>query len=97
MQKQQNDEVIQEVVSWKYRGNPDESPKLPSALRKYRKQFNGLVVENNFFHHSFYDDCGKVKYKQFCLPKTLRREVVFRLHISKTTTHFGIAKTLEES
>ena len=40
VQKQQNDEVIREVVSWKNWGNPDESPNLPLALRKYRKQFN---------------------------------------------------------
>ena len=44
----------------------------------------------------FYDDCGKVKYKQFCVPKTLWREVVFRFHNSKTSGHFGFAKTIEE-
>ena len=96
VQEQQNDEVIREVVSWKNRGNPDESPNLPLALRKYRKQFNRLVVENDIFYRLFYDDCGKVKYKQFCVPKTLWREVVFRLHNSKTAGHFGIAKTVEE-
>ena len=96
VQEQQNDEVIREVVSWKHRGNPDESPNLPLALRNYRKQFNGLVVENDILYRLFYDDCGKVKCKQFFVPKTLRREVVFRLHNSKTAGHFGIAKTVEE-
>ena len=96
VQEQQNDEVIREVVSWKNRGNPDESPNLSLALRKYRKQFNRLVVENDILYRLFYDDCGKVKYKQFCVPKTLWREVVFRLHNSKTAGHFGIAKTVEE-
>ena len=61
VQEQQNDEVIREVVSWKNRGNPDESPNLPLALRKYRKQFNRLVVENDILYRLFYDDCGKVK------------------------------------
>ena len=42
-------------------GNPDESPNLPLALRKYRKQFNRLVVENNISYRFFYDDCSKVK------------------------------------
>ena len=37
-----------------------------------------------------------MKNKQFCVPKTLWREVVFRLHNSKTAGHFGIAKTVEE-
>ena len=96
LQKQQNDEIIREVVSWKNRGNPDESPNLPLALRKYRKQFNRLVVENDVLYRLVYDDCGKVKYNQFCVPKTLWREVVFRLHNSKTAGHFGIAKAVEE-
>ena len=96
IQEQQNDEVITEVVSWKNRGHSDESPNLPIALRKYRKQFQRLVVENDFLYRLFYDDCGKVKYKQFCVPKTLWREFVFRLHNSKTAGHFGIAKTVEE-
>ena len=96
VQRQPNDEVIREVVSWKNRGNPDESPNLPLALRKYRKQFNRLVVEIDILYRLFYDDCGKVKYKQLCVPKTLWREVVFRLHNSKTTGHFGIANTVEE-
>ena len=69
---------------------------MPLALRKYRKQFNRLVVENDILYRLFYDDCGKVKYKQFCVPKTLWREVVFRLHNSKTAGDFGILKTVEE-
>ena len=94
--EQQNDEVIREVVSWKNRGNPDESRNLPLALRKYRKQFNRLVIKKDILYRLFYDDCGKVKYKQFCVPKTPWREVVFRLHNSKTAEHFGIAKTVED-
>ena len=77
-------------------GNPDESPNLPLALRKYRKQFNRLVVENDFLYRLFFDDCGKVKYKQFCVPKTLWRGVVFRLYNAKSAGHFGIAKTVEK-
>ena len=46
VQEQQNDEVIREVTSWKTFGNPDGSPELPIALRKYRNQFNRLVVGN---------------------------------------------------
>ena len=93
---QQKDEVIQEVISWKNRGNPDESPNLLLAFRRYRKQFNRLGVENDILNRLFYDDCGKVKYKQFCVPKTLWREIVFRLHNSQAAGHFGIAKTVEE-
>ena len=61
VQEQPNDEVIREVVAWKNRGNPDESPNMPLALRKYRKQFHRLVVENDLLYRLFYDDCGKLK------------------------------------
>ena len=83
VQKQQNVEVIREVVSWKNCGNPDESPNLPRAIRKYRKQFHRLVVENDILCRLFYDDGGNLKCKQFCVPKALWHEVVFRLHISE--------------
>ena len=48
--EQHSDEVIREVISWNNRGHPDESPNLPTALRKYRKQFNRLVVENDILY-----------------------------------------------
>ena len=96
VQEQQNDEVIREAVPWKNRANPDESPNLPLALQKYRKQFNHIVVENDILYRLFYDDCVKMKYKQFCVPKLLWREVVFCLHKSKTVGHFGIAKPVKE-
>ena len=60
-QEQRNDENIREVTLWKNRGNPDELPKLPLVLRKYRKQFNHLGVENYTLYHLFYVDCGNVK------------------------------------
>ena len=96
VREQHNDEVIREVVSWKNRSNPEESPNLSLDLRKYRKQFNRLVVENDILYRLFYDECGKVEYKQFCVPKTLWRKVVFRLQNSETAGYFGIAKTVEE-
>ena len=44
IQEQQYDEVIRDVVSWEDGGNPDELPKIPLTVRKYRIQFNRLVV-----------------------------------------------------
>ena len=55
-QEQQSDEVFREVISWKNRGSPDESPNLAIALRKYRKQDICLVVENDILYRLFYDD-----------------------------------------
>ena len=83
------------MISWKNWDNHDESPNLLIALRMYRKQFSHLVVEKDILYRFSYDDCGKVKYDLFCVPKTPGREVVFCLLISKTAGHV-LAKTVEE-
>ena len=93
---QNQDEIIREVMQWKDRGSPDMSPNLPIALRKYRKQFPRLIIEENVLYRLFYDDQGKVQHKQYCVPKSLWREVIYRLHNSPTAGHMGINKTVEE-
>ena len=47
IREQQDDEVIGEVISWKNQCSPDGCGNLSIALRKYRKQFEHLVVEND--------------------------------------------------
>ena len=95
-EEQRKDEVVREGFTWLQNGKPDESPHLPVALRKYRKQFNRLIVENDILDRLFYDDCGNIQYQQFFVPKHLWREVVFRLHNFKTAGLFGIARTIAE-
>ena len=80
----------------KNRGFSDQSPNLPIVLRKYHKQFYRLIVEDDILYRLFHDDCGKLKYKQFCVANTLWPEVVFRLYNSKTAGHCGITKTVED-
>ena len=72
------------MILWKIWGHPDESLNLTTALRKFRKQFNRLFVEIEILYRFFYDDCGKLKNKQLCVPETFRREFVFHLHSSTT-------------
>ena len=48
------------------------------------------------FYTGFFYDCGKIKHKQYCVPKSLWREVVYRLHHSRTAGHLGNVKTIEE-
>ena len=55
-QEQQIDEVIGEVILWKNGGSPDQSPIFPIALRRYRKQFGRLVVDD-ILYRLFYDAC----------------------------------------
>ena len=92
---QNQDEIIREVMQWKDRGSPDMSPNLPIALRKFRKQFPRLIIQDKVLYRLFYDDQGKVQHKQFCVPKSLWREVIYRLHNSPTAGHMGINKTVE--
>ena len=87
---QNQDEISREVMQWKDRGSPD------IALRKYRKQFPRLIIHDNVLHRLFYDNQGKVQHKQFCVPKSLWREVIYRLNNSPTAGHMGINKTVEE-
>ena len=94
VQEQQNDEVIRGVVSWKNRGNPDESPNLPLTLRKYRKQFIRLVVENEILYRLFYDDCGRVKYKQYKPPLVDLRSHVNHVLKSLKSKHALLSKYL---
>ena len=48
------------------------------------------------FYTGFFYDCGKFKHKQYCVPKSFWREVVYRLHHSRTAGHLGIVKTIDE-
>ena len=84
VEKQKIDEIVPKVNSCKHMSNPGKSLNLSVALRKYKKQFDRLIVENVFLYSLFHDNCGKLKNKQFCVTKTLWHEVVFRLFNSKT-------------
>ena len=92
---QNQDETIREVMQWKNRDSPDMSPNLPIALRKYRKQFPRLIIQDNVLYRLFYDIQEKVQHKQFCVPKSLWREVIYRLHSSPTAGHMRTNKTVE--
>ena len=43
----------------------------------------------------FYDELGKVKWKQFCVPETVWREIMFRLHSSTSVLDVGTAKAFK--
>ena len=67
-----------------------------SRLKKYAKQFNRLVIEDEVLLRNFYDDTGKIKHKQFCVPKHLWNETIYRVHNSMTGGHIGMTRTTEE-
>ena len=94
--EQQKDEVIKRVISWKTQERVEDLTYASFQLKKYGEQFNRLVLQNGVLFRKFFDDTGKIKTLQFCLPKHLWREVVYRLHNSKLAGHVGIAKTVQE-
>ena len=68
----------------------NEIPDLTYAnnrLKKYAKQFNRLVIEDEVLLRNFYDNTGKIKHKQFCVPKHLWNETIYRVHNSMTGGH----------
>ena len=44
----------------------------------------------------FFDDVGKVSHYQICIPKHVRKEVLYRIHNSPTSAHLGIVRTAQE-
>ena len=44
----------------------------------------------------FFDDIGKISHSQVCVPKHLRKEVIYRIHNSPTGGHLGIVRTAKE-
>ena len=63
--------------------------------KKYAKQFNRLIIEEDVLYRNFYDDTIQVKFKQYCLLKHLWNEVVYRLHNSRTGGYLGMTRTTE--
>ena len=92
--EQTKDEVIKSVVQWKLQNHIDDLQYASFALKKYKKQFDRLVLIENILHRQFFDHTGKVKYLQYCLPKHLWKEVI--LHNSPTAGHVGIVRTVQE-
>ena len=68
----------------------NSSSNLPIVFRKNSKQSGYIVVEDNVFYRLFFDDFGKIKNKQYCVPKFLWREVTYRLHHSLTAGYLRI-------
>ena len=44
----------------------------------------------------FFDDIGKISHSKVCVPKHLRKEVIYRIHNSSTGGHLGIVRTAKE-
>ena len=95
--EQQKDADIRTVISWIQQNTQQPDLKYASTkLKKYHKHINRLILEGNVLYRNFYDDTGKVLHKQFCVPKHLWKENIYRLHNSQTAGHLGTKATIQE-
>ena len=94
--EQQKDKDIQTAIQWKRQGTKVDLKYEPISRKKFHKQLRLLIVEDEILYRFFYDDTGKVQFRQNCLPKNLWKEALYRIHNSKTAGHLGIDRTLQE-
>ena len=59
-------------------------------------QLSRLQIQKNSVMRQFFDDVGKISHYQICIPKHLRKEVLYRIHKSPTSGHLGVVRTAEE-
>ena len=91
--EQTKDEEITHAIEWKRNGLSGNLKYASRRLKKYAKQFDRLEIEN-MLCRQFFDDTDKIIFKQYCLPKHLWKEVIYRLHNSPTGGHLGILRTI---
>ena len=95
--EQQKNADIRTVKSWIQQNTQQPDLKYASTnLKKYHKHTNRLILEGNVLYRNFYYDTGKVLHKQFCVPKHLWKETIYRLHKSQTAGHLGTKATIQE-
>ena len=94
--EQEKDPDIQEVKNWITENKIPDLKYASSRRKKYAKQINRLELKDAILYRKFFNDTGQVKYLQYCLPKHLWQEVVYRLHNSPSGEHIGMGRTLEE-
>ena len=90
------DSDIGEVKKWIKANEIPDLTYANSRLKKYAKQFNRLVIEDEVLLRNCYDDTGKIKHKHLCVPKHLWNETIYRVHNSMTGGHIGMTRTTEE-
>ena len=78
---QMQDDEVRRVIEWKKNGSLVDVTYGTKVLKKYYKQLNRLIVKEGILYRLFYNDVGQLQYEQYCLPKLLWREVLYRLHI----------------
>ena len=64
-EEQQKDQDIRTVIRWKTGLGVPNVKYAPQSLRKYFNHLNRLVIEDDVLYREFFDDTGRVHFKQY--------------------------------
>ena len=95
-EEQKKDPVLRKVMEWIEHGCTDDLTYASFELRKYYKHLMRLHIQKGNLVRQFFDDIGKISHSQVCVPKHLRKDVIYRIHNSPTGGHLGIVRTAKE-
>ena len=94
--EQSKDPALRKVRKWLEENSDIDITYETHEIKKYAKHHSRLVLENGIIYRKFFNDVGIVSHLQYCVPKHLRSEILYRLHNSPTSGHLGINKTVYE-
>ena len=84
-------------MDWSENGCTDNLNKASFELKKYHKHLIRLHIQKWMLVRQFFDDIGKISQSQVCVPKHLRKEVIYRIHNSPTEGQLGFVETEKNS
>ena len=89
LKKEQNSEqVITKVSKWlETNSKPSANIYSTGEEQKYLKHFRRIFIENGILYRRYFAHDGTTFCKQLCLPKTILKEIVYRIHNSPTAGH----------
>ena len=95
-EEQKKDPVLRKVMEWIENGCTDDLTYASFELKKYYKHLMRLHIQKGILVRQFFDDIGTISHPQVCVPKHLRKQVIYRIHNSPTGGHLGIVRTAKE-
>ena len=88
--------MIRKVTDWTENGCTDDLTYASFELKRYHKLLMRLQIHKGILMRQIFDDIGKISHSQVCVPKNLRKEVIYRIHNSPRGGHLGIVRTVKE-
>ena len=83
-------------MTWVETGCNDDLTYASLDLRRYYKHLTHLQMQKCILVRQCFDHVGKISHHQICVPKQLRKEVVYRIHNSPTGGYLGVVRTAKE-